>query len=402
MRIMLYSDIPPCMNYTAGIVLDKLCSFLLDSGHAVCCLSIETNGLMPEIPPDKKERMVFKHIDKPHENYGRRFRGKIGKIASLFGNNYDAYIHLPKIIRSAVNFARVNKAEIIWGVVQGQTMIKTLRPLAKKARLSYVVQIWDPPTWWLRENGFDKFTRRLVINEYEAVIRNSACCITASESMNDEYLKRYKPRRAVPVILGFAPSRVTSVVKDNNSIVIALSGQIYAKKEFKALISAINLLKWIHDGKRIVLRLYGRNFNVFHEIVFPSSANIVLCGWLLQDELLSELATADMLYCPYWFDKEFHEEASLSFPSKLSTYFKTGVPVLIHAPDYASPRKFIEKHNAGYVCGSLEKEVIADTLRLIFNDTNKSLVGEHGFEAFSKYLTTDIMRSNFFSALGIS
>ena len=399
---MLYSDIPPCTNYTAGIVLDKLCGFLLDAGHTVCCFYVKSKSLSPEIPSDKKKRMVFEQIIKPPESFGRLVSGKIGRILSLLGNNYEAFVRFPKIIRKAKIFSKANKAEIIWGVVQGQTMIKTLRPLAIKARLPYAVQIWDPPTWWFRANGFDKFTRRSILKEYGNVICNSMCCITASEVMNKEYITRYKPQRAVPVILGFDLSPIILNVKDKNNIVIALSGQIYARKEFLALLSAINLLKWTHNDKRIVIRLYSKDLFVINNICFSDPLNIELRGWLSQEKLLPELATADLLYCPYWFDKEFHEEALLSFPNKLSTYLKTGVPVLVHAPDYASPRKFIEENNAGYVCGSLDEKEIADNLCKIFEDQNKYEVGKRGYKAFSEHLTIDIMRKNFFHALGLN
>jgi hypothetical protein len=390
------------MNYTAGIVLDKLCGFLLEAGHNVCCFSVVAKGLLPEIPADKIERMAFKCIEKPRENYGLKFKGKIGKIISLFGNNYEAYLHLPKIIKSVVAFAKANKTEMIWNVVQGQTMIKTVRPLAKKALLPYIIQIWDPPTWWLMENGFDKFTKRSILNEFGAAIKNSECCITASEAMNNEYIKRYAPRCAIPVILGFDSSRVLPNAMNPNNFVIALSGQIYAKQEFLSLVAALNLLEWKHNGKHIALRLYGRYYNVFNNIIFSSSANIILQGWLSQDELLPELAAANLLYCPYWFDESFREEASLSFPSKLSTYLKVGKPVLFHGPDYSSPGIFLKKYNAGYICTSLDPQVLAELIKTIIIDPNRDNISDNGFNAFKEYLTLDSMKTNFLKALNIN
>ena len=65
--------------------------------------------------------------------------------------------------------------------------------------------------------------------------------------------------------------------------------------------------------------------------------------------MLPELRTADLLYCPYWFDPGFERPCRLSFPSKLSTYLKTGVPVLFHGPEYASPRIFLEQNDAAYI-----------------------------------------------------
>jgi glycosyltransferase involved in cell wall biosynthesis len=400
-KIMLYSDIPPCQNYTAGIVLDKLCDFLLEARHEVCCFYVEAKGVNAVVPEDKKERMAFCRVQKPPESYGRKLKGIAGKLLSLLGNNYEALFHLPKIVKRAAAFAEENGAELIWSVVQGQTMIKTTRPLAKRVDLPYVFQIWDPPTWWLRDNGFDRFTAESVLKEYSAAIRESICCITASEAMNAEYLKRYAPKRAVPVILGFDTASVQPAAKSPNSFVITMSGQTYASQELLTLIDALKRLGWSHNGKRIVLQLCGQYFGVLQNISFAAHANIEIRGWLSLDELLPELAAADMCYCPYWFDPMFREEASLSFPSKLSTYLKAAAPVLIHAPEYASPRKFIEEHDAGYVCGSLDGDVLAEMLRKIMDDPERAAVGKRGYQAFCAHLSLEVMRNSFFDALGL-
>ena len=40
MNILLFSDIPPCSNYSAGIVLMQECEFLLEQGHQVNCFAV--------------------------------------------------------------------------------------------------------------------------------------------------------------------------------------------------------------------------------------------------------------------------------------------------------------------------------------------------------------------------
>jgi hypothetical protein len=214
--------------------------------------------------------------------------------------------------------------------------------------------------------------------------------------MAESYKKLYDCPKSAAVILGFEPSRVIPRgEKDKNSFVIALSGQMYADVELSALISALNILNWEYDGKTIILRLYGRAFHLF----FSTPANVEIRGWLSQEDLLPELADADLLYCPYWFDPAFEEAARLSFPSKLSTYLKVGVPVLFHGPDYASPRIFLEKYNAAYICGTLDHNVIADILRSIILSPDRNKIAENGYHAFCKNLSIEKMRESFFFTL---
>ena len=175
---------------------------------------------------------------------------------------------------------------------------------------------------------------------------------------------------------------------------------MYASQELQALIQTLDLMGWQYNGQKIILRFYGRAIQLF----LSKPSNIQVKGWLPQDELLSELVQADLLYCPYWFSERFRLPSTLSFPSKLSTYLKTGVPTLVHAPEYASPRKFVEQNDVGYICGSLDPCVIRDVLEYIFSGTEdeRKERGARGYQAFLNHLTTGHMRKAFFEALGIA
>jgi len=397
MKIMLLGDMPPCKNYTAGIVLNLMCDFLLESGHDVCCFAVKLQSLPyePEIPIDKLERMKFAYAAMPNENHGHR---KPHFLSSFIGNNKAAIFELPPITQKVVDFVKKNKVDLIWSVVQGQTTIKLTNRVAKITEIPYVVQVWDPPNWWLRDNRFDKITMKWVLNEFGRIIRNSSCCIAASWAMAEEYTKRYKCKKSIPVILGLEPSRVLPKgCKKDDQFVIAFAGQTYASAELNAFISSLDLLGWQLGGKKIILRLYGATVQTY----FKEGTRIEIRGWVPYEEMIPELAATDLLYCPYWFSSEFEEEARMSFPSKLTTYFKTGVPVLFHGPEYASPRRFIEQNEAAYIAGTLDPRDIAETLRFALNDPNRFLIGKRGFDAFTRFLSLENMRASFFEALGI-
>lgn len=395
MKIMLFSDIPPCKNYTAGIVLNIMCDFLLEAGHELSCFTVKNKFVDAVIPEDKRARMAFAGVVKPQENWGSR---KPTWLTSFCGNNATALFRLPKIAGSAADFARDQGAELIWCVVQGQTMIRLVRPMVKRANLPYVIQIWDPPHWWMREYRVDALTTRMVLDAYGRAIHRAECCITASWAMNEAYEKQYRCPRNVPVILGFPPERVQPAgIKQADEFVIALSGQVYAAEEITALCAALDRLDWRCDSRKLILRLYGREFN----LPCLKSPHVENCGWVEQVELLPLLATADLLYCPYWFSEAYYQPAAFSFPSKLSTYLKTGIPVFLHGPEYASPRKFVEQHRAGYVCGTLDPDQIATQLTEIIKDPRRAAVGERGYQAFLENLTLTQMKDHFFSALHI-
>lgn len=393
MNILLLTDIPPCQNYTAGIVLNLLCDLLIKKSHHIFCYCVKSPGLDAKVPEEKREIISWKYVEKPCEDYGNH---KGGKYCSFLGHAYNRYIKLPKIEKDAADYINLNQISLIWSVVQGETMIKIVYPISQMSKTPYVVQIWDPPQWWLQEHRFDRFSFRSVMHSYKQLLENAECCLTASWAMSEIYEERYNCKRTVPVILGLEDQGQHRNVKQNSSeFIIALSGQIYATDEFYALIDALNLLQWNYNGKKIILKLYGRYFHLY----FKESANIVVRGWINQEELIEELISADLLYCPYWFDPYYREPCELSFPSKLSTYLKLGKPVLFHGPEYASPGKFLKDNNAGYLCNSRNYIDIAEKLKFIITDTSIEDVAYRGYTAFKHHLTLSHMETAFLSAL---
>src|SRR5262249_42607238 len=154
----------------------------------------------------------------------------------------------------------------------------------------------------------------------------------ASDAMAVTYSERYGAN-AVPM-LPFLPDHCGvphRVLPERDHLAIGIAGQIYASQEVDSLMKALDSLDWPIKGQRVVVVYLGSN-SIDH---WHPSARIVRVGWLPEHECLRLLNQMDLLYCPYWFDPLFREEASFSFPSKLVSYLAAGRPVLFHGPDYA-------------------------------------------------------------------
>jgi glycosyltransferase involved in cell wall biosynthesis len=54
------------------------------------------------------------------------------------------------------------------------------------------------------------------------------------------------------------------------------------------------------------------------------------------EKLPDVLATADALLLPFSFEEQQRAVVSTSLPSKVADYLASGVPVLVHAPPYAT------------------------------------------------------------------
>lgn len=396
MHILLLTDIPPCTNYTAGLVQKQLCDFLFEEGHQVSCVSIVDPVLSPNIPEDTQKGLEAHYqFKKPKEGYGRE---KLGKFASLVFNNYNRKIYLSNLARRIKDvLATEEMIDVIWSVIQGQTMICLVPLVAKQLKLDYVVQIWDPPEWWLNENGFDKYSYGKVMGHFHTLLKNSKCCLAASFSMATEYSKVYGVK-CIPVIPSLESGMVDKACMDKNEIHIGYSGQIYSKREFNVFVEALESMNWQYDNKNIIIDLFT---DYLDKKILDKYPNIHNHGWIKQNDLLKKLSGMDFTYCPYRFDREFEIIARLSFPSKLTTYLKVASPVLIHAPKYSSISNFIDDGKTGYICNSLSVDLMKNKIGEILSDVNREKIGIGGYNLFLEYLTLETMKKCFLESLGI-
>jgi glycosyltransferase involved in cell wall biosynthesis len=396
MNVLLLTDIPPCRSLTAGLVLDQLVRFLpKGSVSSFCVVSPVYNARLSE----DLDWIPVAYRKKPYEHWAGLPK-QLQKSASLFFESYNSLIATKKIAKEVASFGKKFNVDLLWCVLQGQTMIRLAVPAAKALGVPLHTQVWDPPGWWLRANGVDPYSTRRILEDFDAAVSYSRVTATASWAMADYYKHRYGVH-TTPFIPGIDISYALSPARDihtHEKIIIALAGQIYATDSWNGLIRALDSVGWQINGRKVVIRLLGRNITVTTDRMM----NIEFLGWHDQVQTLQLLAEADILYCPYWFDPTFADEAKLSFPSKLTTYLAAGRPVLFHGPDYASPAKFLVENKAGLCCHSLAEKDIIDAIQLLAQ--NSHLYGDvtiNGRKAFEKYLTLDNLILSFANFLQV-
>jgi hypothetical protein len=397
MKILLLSDIPPCKNFTAGLVLLQLMKFLPKGSAA--CYAVVHSSLDAKLDPEL-EGMPIRYAVKPRETGLRLLPGKLGILSSFTSEMYTQYVTIPKLVDDVVAFAKEFGADRIWCTLEGQTMFRLAVGVAKRLNLPLHTQVWDPPGWWLRANSVDFLSTKFIMHTFDKAMRLSSSCAAASWAMAANYNERYACN-AMPVIPSLDESLCLPPAQKHHgrdTITIGVAGQLYSQAEWLHLLLMLEHVKWQVAGKKIVIRLLGRS------IYAPANCgvNIEFLGWHAQPETIRLLSEADILYCPYWFDAAFEQEARYSFPSKLTTYLAAGRPILFHGPAYASPSLFLEANDAGVLCHDLSKTTIYSSIeKLIIDENLYARVTNNATQAFKKFLTTDVMRRQFSKFIGL-
>jgi len=396
MKILLVTDIPPCANFTAGLVLDRLVSFLPPGSLALC--AVVNPDLQPKLTP-ALESVPKLLLVKPREASRRIAGGIAGDASAYLFERLQGLRVCHRLVPQIADFARQQKVTSIWVVLQGQTMVRVAAQLAADLGLPLYTQVWDPFGWWLRANGIDGLTARRLLARFDKAILASEACATASAAMSAAYTEKYGIRNC-PVIAGLPRELALAPATQPHpgpEFIIAVAGQFYARTEWDCLIYALEAARWTLGGRAIKVRVMGGGFQAYTQ----SAAHFEYLGWRTQEETIRLLSEADLLYLPYWFSEEFREEASNSFPSKLVTYFAAGRPVFCHAPPYSSPATYLRSHRAAFLCESLDPPAVSQLLEQVIDDVEAyASVARNGADCFTRDFTLERMRESFLEFLG--
>jgi glycosyltransferase involved in cell wall biosynthesis len=395
-RFLLLTDILPATNYSGGLHLAELCRQIPSESLEV--VAIVNPWLAPQLPADLAGLRVH-HLHKPDELVAPR--RKILRGAAAFAIETRRTLGArSRVAQLAFDLVYASAPDAVWCLLEGQTMIQVGRLVRRNWKGTFLSQVMDPPLWWLRAHQVDRLSCRRSLTWFDEVLRSSARCATASWAMADRYRESYGVE-TVPLVPSLDMSAITEPERDREraeAFVIALAGQIYAQDSWEALLAALDHAGWRIDGRDVVLRILGP---LAPEIA-ERSPRVEFLGWRPQAETLSLLASADVLYCPYWFDPAFEEQARLSFPSKLTTYFAAGRPVLFHGPAYSSPAEFVERHEAALCCTSLDARDILDSLTVLAeDDAIREALIRNARSALAEHLSRDAQRAYLARFLGV-
>ena len=381
MKILLLTDIPPTKSLTAGIFLENMLRHLPED--SVVCYTVLNRQLSPKVS-DNLKGMPIMITPKPLEDWGVRKFGS--SLLSFSMELVISTLQIPKIVNDIVKFGRLHDVDRIWATLQGQTMIRLALPVAKKLQIPLYSQVYDSPTWWMKANKVNSIISRNVINIFGKTLRESRKCALASWAMVDQYRLLYGTR-GIPMVscldtdLARQPAKEYSSKRD---LIICMAGQLYASAEWHVLLKALDNLDWKINDKLVKIRYMGEWLSIGGN----KPRHIEYLGWRSPEEIIEIASTSDICYCPYWFDPDFELEAKSSFPSKLPLYFASGRPVLFHGPNYSSPAKFVQSHDAAYVCETLDSSMVKNKLIEIASDIyTYRRIAENAHKAFMENLT---------------
>jgi glycosyltransferase involved in cell wall biosynthesis len=399
MKVLLISDVPPCDDFTAGIVLSAMVRFL--PRGAVCCFAV-VNPLVPLRMAPEFDGIPVEFHRKPLENWAwLPQKAPFDRLASRLcraAETYSCERRVKSLIRKAIAFGRQQQIDRVWAVLQGQTTIRMALAVAEGLNVPLHCQVWDPFSWWARANRLDRETTQITQQLFDKTIERSAAVATASHPMAKDFQDRFGTK-AIPVISSYPRAIAQSAAAaplPGAPITIGMAGQFYAADEWLRLLTALEATHWSVGGRRVDIIAMGPT----RPPALPAS-HVTFLGWRSQTEAVKLLNGCDFLYCPYPFDAAMEQVARLSFPSKLVLYLAAGRPVIFHGPAYSAPARYIADRGCGILATSLPAEgILWEIERLAGDQQLYSEMASNAHRAFLEDFTLESMARSFNDFIG--
>ena len=363
--ICAISGTPPGDGCVGEVILRDVFSFFKPGTFAL--YTADALGYRSERCPDLPSF--------PHRNQvprigpcRRRWPGKLGAMQSYIHTRRALDPYAGTLAQEALDLAHSSGARKLWVVLNTPLLIALAGELCHLSDLPLYALVWDPPAYLCRQGCYDRWSIRHMLQHFGSALRRSRKVGVVSQGMRSAYEGAY----GVPCVItrhGVSAGEAQplhEVSVPPAPVRIGFAGGLYAFDAWYAFLAALDSTGWELAGRPVSLRILSSDMHIRAR----ARAHVEILGWRPNDETCRLLSECDLLYLPQPFTDGLVDLASLSFPTKLSTYLATGRPVFAHAPSYASLGVFFgtETRPPGVCCTSLDPAVLRGALTALLCD----------------------------------
>lgn len=391
MKTLLISNYPPSEGRSSAILLKKMTACLGENWALLTIMHPFNYSLKPTVPAG----VPYLSLALPSESSYRPFPSVLGSVAAWLWEYHVEYFVIPKMVERICAFARAHAVDRIWCVLEGQTSIRLAVRVADSLGLPLYTQIFDSIDWYLVVNKIDRFTQKRILKDFDRAIKRSMCVASASPAMSQRIAAKHgvKAEDFVGTVSSSDIIRRTAsplCFSDPCALItIGYAGQLYCREEWDVLLQSLSEREWKIGEHPVKIVFQGYDYGYFA----GKNANVQLIPFGTQGESIGMLSTCDVLYLPYFFDVTLKDISQNSFPSKLSSYYASGTPMIFHGPEYSSPISFARQFEESFFgCFTMLPNDFYPLFNQIFSDEKRYMqVSHNATEVVEKHLVDSII-----------
>jgi hypothetical protein len=262
-------------------------------------------------------------------------------------------------LRHVVSELAAQESSRYWIVGHNEGIVVAGALARAGARVHLTIQD-DVPDGMLARSRRYRALAPFVRPRYEGVLRTVASIDVTSDGMQSYYRDRLGLSSVVvhPYVSQLPPEnkRPTSAPE----IRIGHIGSLYAAESWRALLEALRMVAKERGvpAKMTMIGLAGK----FRSAAAGFEDLVEFVDDLPEAAAVERLRSAQVLYAMYPFDDRSDVFRRTSLPTKITTYLRSGRPILAHSPPHSTLVDIVERYGLGLTCSSTVPSAIASVL----------------------------------------
>lgn len=328
---------------------------------------------------------------------------KLKHLFKLLGNltGLSPVIYRLLITKELDDWIKTFNPEVLYTFLNHYEQLQFVLDLHVRYKIPFIVHLMDdhilmmPPQGMLYLYWQKKMNSKFFTLLNKATIRMSIC-----QYMSDIYYKRY----------GLEFTAYHNPVELNSWLP-------YSKINWKCsgVFKILYAGRWGFDNARLLSNLAAvveqmnkNGFNIQLDLRLGAISvskeikglkklkNTRVLDYVPHNEMNSIISEYDLLYFPLGFDKKTKKIYSVSMSTKISEYMISGVPILVHAPEYSAYYYYANEGKWGYVLKSKKKnDLINSLVELIQDERLREYLGLRAKSLAIQNHNAEIIRDNF-------
>ena len=326
--------------------------------------------------------------------------GKWGAVGSVFNYCTGFRAEVARCVREVIIEGQNAQVDQIFAVLESPLTFALAHRVAADLRVPLVTLVWDPPEYLVQTSGYDRWSRKSLLREFQRSLASSHRIGVVSETMR----RSYSAFTSAPVqILRLGlPVPNLSIAQlpchlPSNEWLIGFAGSMYANDAWKSLLNALDQVNWKVAKRNVRIRVLSDKVTMSSR----RDARIDYLGFRSPEEVQDILTGCHLTYLPQPFSQHQRELCRFAFPTKLANYLALGRPVFVHAPEEGALSEFVKHNLIGSHAASLEPTPILVALeQLLLEPLVYEAVSENVLKVARKYFDRSVFHSAVDSLLG--
>jgi hypothetical protein len=332
------------------------------------------------------------------------------------------YFQLPPVLRRGWYFTRMRVPRLFWIMLEAHAwwQARQAARLMAPFRPDAVVTIHDMFGWltaaklarrlnvplhlvlhdyWFRNIPMAESLKPKFDQLFGSVYRSAASRLCISPYMEQDYARRYGASGTV-----LYPSRgrdsadhkhpPAKVGKTGEPLSVAYGGNVFHKGYWEALRHLASALESI--GGRLLIFGPDRNEVIRNGLNRP---NVIAHGFVA-DMVGQMREQAQVLFLPMTFEASEKPNMQISFPSKLTEYTATGLPLLIYGPEYCSAVRWaLDNADSAEVVTQQGRGGLETALRNLSEPSHRKKLARRALELGNRFFSFGSAMRIFHSAI---